>query len=124
MAVESHTRTHASLPHLDAETARDEIFGSKRELDRRLPAPVTVLSYPAGRFGTREEALAAEAGYRAAVGTESGLNLGGEPICFRLRRTLVRPRLTDRELETVLGGALDGSVLSDARRAGRIMSRR
>jgi glycosyltransferase involved in cell wall biosynthesis/peptidoglycan/xylan/chitin deacetylase (PgdA/CDA1 family) len=105
--VQPHSRTHASLPALDTETARDEIIGSTRVLDAHRPTPSTVFSYPAGRFGTREQRLVQEAGLAAAVGTGTGVNTGLEDGLLALRRTLVRPDTAPSEFAAVLDGALD-----------------
>jgi peptidoglycan/xylan/chitin deacetylase (PgdA/CDA1 family) len=85
---QSHTCTHPWLPRLSDERARDEIVRSKVELEERLGRPVTTLAYPAGLYGEREEALVREAGYRAGVTTDPGVNRGGSAP-LRITRTLV-----------------------------------
>jgi peptidoglycan/xylan/chitin deacetylase (PgdA/CDA1 family) len=105
--VQPHSRTHSSLPALDLPTARDEIVGSTRDLDAHRATPSSVFSYPAGRFGTREQRLVQEAGLDAAVGTGTGVNTGLEENLLGLRRTLVRPETAPSEFAAVLDGALD-----------------
>jgi peptidoglycan/xylan/chitin deacetylase (PgdA/CDA1 family) len=105
--VQPHSRTHSSLPALDLPTARDEIVGSTRDLDAHRPTPSSVFSYPAGRFGVREQRLVQEAGLDAAVGTGTGVNTGLEDDLLGLRRTLVRPETAPSEFAAVLDGALD-----------------
>src|SRR5258708_2103728 len=85
---QAHTRTHPWLPLLDDARAREEIVGSKRDLEERLGREVTSFCYPAGRYGSRDVRLVREAGYRAAVTTHPGVNdTAVDPA--RLRRTLV-----------------------------------
>jgi peptidoglycan/xylan/chitin deacetylase (PgdA/CDA1 family) len=83
--IGSHTRTHASLPDIPLETARDEIRASKTRLEDALGKPVSYFAYPYGRFtsAARDEVIAA--GYAAACSTRSGFNRTGEDP-FLLRR--------------------------------------
>jgi peptidoglycan/xylan/chitin deacetylase (PgdA/CDA1 family) len=74
LRFEAHTITHPNLLTLSDEEARNEIEGSKAELERRLGREVTAFSYPAGLFGEREKRLVAAAGYRVAVSCEPGGN--------------------------------------------------
>ncbi len=60
---EAHTVTHPNLLALGDAEARDEIAGSKRELEERLGREVTAFCYPAGFYADRDVLLAAEAGY-------------------------------------------------------------
>jgi peptidoglycan/xylan/chitin deacetylase (PgdA/CDA1 family) len=108
--VQSHTRTHAWLPRLGDAEARGEIFGSKAELEERLGRPVTMLAYPAGLHGEREAALVQEAGYRAAVTTDPGVNRGGEGS-VGLRRTLIFGEDNDTAFLAKLRGTFDGSPM-------------
>jgi len=71
---ESHSLTHRDLPPLGDAEARREIAGSAEALAAELGRPMRLFCYPRGYFGTREQALCAEAGYLAAVGTEYGVN--------------------------------------------------
>jgi peptidoglycan/xylan/chitin deacetylase (PgdA/CDA1 family) len=71
---ESHSLTHRDLPPLNEPEARREIAGSAEVLAAELGRPVRLFCYPRGYFGAREQALCAEAGYVAAVGTEYGAN--------------------------------------------------
>jgi peptidoglycan/xylan/chitin deacetylase (PgdA/CDA1 family) len=103
---QSHTRTHPRLPHVDDGRARDEIAGSKRELEDRLGREVTSFCYPAGLWGERDARLVREAGYRAGVTTDPGVNPGGAPM-DRLRRTLVYWRDGPTEFAAKLAGRLD-----------------
>ena len=62
----SHTRTHRDLTRLEPDETRDELAGSKRELEDLLDLPVRSLSYPFGIFDARISREASIAGYEAA----------------------------------------------------------
>jgi peptidoglycan/xylan/chitin deacetylase (PgdA/CDA1 family) len=104
--VQAHTRTHPWLPHVDEERARDEIAGSKRELEERLGRPATVFCYPAGLYGDRDVRLVREAGYRAAFTTDPGVNHPDQPREL-LRRTLVYWEDGPVDFRAKLDGLLD-----------------
>jgi peptidoglycan/xylan/chitin deacetylase (PgdA/CDA1 family) len=63
-SFQSHTRTHAVLTRCDDARAREELAGSRRELEDRLGRPVDEIAYPHGHYDDRVLRLAAEAGYR------------------------------------------------------------
>lgn len=88
MDVGSHTRTHARLPDLDAQAAREEILGSRQELEQALGCEVRHFCYPYGQFGPEHAALAREAGYRTATTTNRGRVQAGEDA-YTLRRIMV-----------------------------------
>jgi peptidoglycan/xylan/chitin deacetylase (PgdA/CDA1 family) len=104
--VQAHTRTHPWLPHVDDDRARDEIAGSKADLEEQLGHPVTVFCYPAGLYGDRDVRLVREAGYRAALTTDPGVNHPDQPR-ERLRRTLVYWEDGPVEFRAKLDGLLD-----------------
>lgn len=87
--LEPHTRTHPVLPRCDDATARDEIAGSKADLEQLLGRACEVFAYPNGDFGERDVALAREAGFRWAVTALPGLN-DARTDPMRLRRLVVR----------------------------------
>ncbi|MBI3782114.1 MAG: polysaccharide deacetylase family protein [Deltaproteobacteria bacterium] len=73
--IGSHTRTHATLCSIDDDQSWDEICGSRRELERRLDAPITAFCYPNGSFADyrREQvAMVAKAGYLCATAAHFG----------------------------------------------------
>ncbi len=106
LRFEAHTITHPNLLVVDDERAREEIVGSKRELEERLGRDVTAFCYPAGLFGTREIALVAEAGYRAAFTCEPGLNTRLTGL-LRLHRIQVDARDSLLDFRAKLGGGFD-----------------
>jgi peptidoglycan/xylan/chitin deacetylase (PgdA/CDA1 family) len=78
LEIGSHTRTHRDLDRLDADEARTELAGSKRELEELLQRPVEVASYPYGRASETAVHACREAGYRAAC-SNSGQGSWSDP---------------------------------------------
>jgi peptidoglycan/xylan/chitin deacetylase (PgdA/CDA1 family) len=72
MEIGSHTRTHADLNQLTAEQAREQIAGSKQELERALGCEVRHFCYPYGRFSAEHSRMVQEAGYVTATTTRRG----------------------------------------------------
>lgn len=83
--IGSHTRTHARLPDISTEAARNEISNSKSRLEDALGKAVDYFAYPFGKFSDPVRGLVATAGYRAACSTRSGFNRPGEDS-YLLRR--------------------------------------
>jgi peptidoglycan/xylan/chitin deacetylase (PgdA/CDA1 family) len=84
----SHTETHPILSRVTSERAREEVTRSKREIERALEEEITLFAYPNGRaedYTDETVALLREAGYRAAVTTNFGVNETGDDP-FRWRR--------------------------------------
>ncbi|MBB4014346.1 polysaccharide deacetylase family protein [Niveibacterium umoris] len=88
MDVGAHSRHHSDLTTLDAARARDEIAGSKRELESALQTEVRHFCYPYGRFDASHRALAAEAGYVTATTVQRGRARPGDDL-LALPRVLV-----------------------------------
>jgi peptidoglycan/xylan/chitin deacetylase (PgdA/CDA1 family) len=76
MDVESHTRRHRVLQTLSDADLRDELAGSRTDLERELGRPVRAIAYPVGRrvahHARIRDALAA-AGYRIGLSNASGV---------------------------------------------------
>ncbi len=64
--IGSHTRNHADLARVPVEVAREELQGSRLDLERVLGRPADFLAYPGGSFNARVVDLARQTGYRAA----------------------------------------------------------
>ncbi len=88
MDIGSHTRTHADLNQASADQAREEIAGSRRELENTLGCEVRHFCYPYGRFGAEHSQMAREAGYVTATTTHRGrVHAGDDP--YTLNRIMV-----------------------------------
>jgi peptidoglycan/xylan/chitin deacetylase (PgdA/CDA1 family) len=75
--VGSHTRRHADLRELSDTELRDELEGSRVEIEDRLGRPCRHLAYPYGRSDDRVRLAAERAGYDAAFGLVGAGKLGG-----------------------------------------------
>lgn len=75
MDIESHTRSHRVLETLDREELRQELVGSRRDLEIQLGRPVRAIAYPVGRRPPPEIRRAvAAAGYRIGLTNVGGVN--------------------------------------------------
>ena len=131
--VESHTMTHpwdpadnlvtwteGKVPGRDAASARAELGESKRELERHLHRPVDYLAWPCGWYNEALIRFAVQAGYRALLTAEAGLNAPHGDV-LRIKRTFIdgscgldefartvvdgRYRVCDRQRAPTLGSA-------------------
>ena len=86
--IGAHTRHHVILDRTDADTARNEIEGSKTDIAAATGRVPLHFAYPngsTGDFSERDVALVREAGFSTAVTTVEGTNRrGADP--YRLLR--------------------------------------
>lgn len=124
IGIGSHTRTHPHLPTLDAVAKRDEIRGSKQDLEDLLGRAVTSFAYPYGHLDDDARLAVEEAGYRSACSVRTGFNGPGVDR-FLLRRIEVFGTDSVGQLRQKLKfGANDVSALYPIRYyAGRVASR-
>jgi peptidoglycan/xylan/chitin deacetylase (PgdA/CDA1 family) len=106
ITIGSHTMSHPHLPRLCEGEAAAEISSSRRIIETRLGQSVEFFCFPNGDHGEREARLAREAGYQAALTVTPGANRGQADL-FRLRRTEVSERDSERDLSLKLLGAYD-----------------
>ncbi len=106
MGVESHTRSHRVLETLADDQLRDELIGSRRDLEAQLGRPVRALTYPVGRLPPlRVRRATAEAGYEVGLSNASGVNhLWPRAISrnLRLDRFAIRRLATERRQSDAL----------------------
>ncbi|MFN7446492.1 MAG: polysaccharide deacetylase family protein, partial [Curvibacter sp.] len=88
MDIGSHTRTHARLTDLDDASAREEIAGSRQDMERLLQYPVRHFCYPYGLFSVEHVEMVRQAGYTTATTTRRGRVQAGDDR-FALRRIMV-----------------------------------
>ena len=88
MEIGAHTRSHPRLTRCDDHALRDEIRGSKAELEDLLGTAVTQFCYPYGDLDERVAAATREAGYAAATATRRGRAVPGTDL-WRLPRVQV-----------------------------------
>lgn len=89
VAIGSHTRWHPILTRVSRERAREEIRGSKSDLERQLGEALPVFAYPNGLKGDFNRAvmdLLREEGFIAAFTNVKGVNVIGETNPLALQR--------------------------------------
>lgn len=97
LTIGSHTMHHAYLPLVSEARLREELVQSKQVIEARIGQPVRYLSYPIGGFTPTAQALAREAGYRAACTTNRAASRA------RLDRyALRRIKMTERDAHPLL----------------------
>ena len=75
VTIGAHTVSHPMLAKHDADVARSEILRGRERIEAELGRPLRHLSYPVGdptSAGSREFAIAREAGFATAVTTRPG----------------------------------------------------
>lgn len=71
----AHTRNHVPLDELDAGTAKEELFGSRADLEARIgPEPHATAALPRGRLGPLSEEELEAGGFRTVMTTDPGVN--------------------------------------------------
>jgi peptidoglycan/xylan/chitin deacetylase (PgdA/CDA1 family) len=108
--IGAHSISHKMLAKWPAALAREEMQGSKAEIESRIGLPVRHFAYPVGdpsSAGAREFALAREAGFASAVTTRPGM-----VFAEHRDHALALPRLSingnwqdERYVEILLSGA-------------------
>ena len=78
--IGSHSRTHRRLTGLADAELRDELEGSRRDVERRLGTACRALAYPHGDVDRRVIAAARDAGYSLAFAARAGR--AGDPLCL------------------------------------------
>lgn len=120
----SHTRTHTSLPALDAAALADQLEGSRTELTDLLGHGVDYIAYPYGHLDEKVETAARAAGYRAGFSVQPGFNRI-DVNRYRIRRLDVfgtdTPAMLLRKMRL---GSNDGSLLNTAGYYWRRVARR
>jgi peptidoglycan/xylan/chitin deacetylase (PgdA/CDA1 family) len=86
VALAPHSRTHPLLDRLPLEAARDEILGSREDLEREIGPCPRVFAYPGGGESPDLARTLAEAGFELGFTTERGTNDLRDPDWLRLRR--------------------------------------
>ncbi len=75
--LSSHSRTHASLPDLNDPDLKEEVVGSRSELEDIAGRPVEIIAYPYGHFDCRVLDFVADGGYRAGYSFLNGRLVAG-----------------------------------------------
>jgi peptidoglycan/xylan/chitin deacetylase (PgdA/CDA1 family) len=94
--IGSHTRSHAHLISISSDKGqmRDEIFGSKSDIESRLKTECKYFSWPYGREKDIDDVslkMIADAGYRGCFGAYRGSILPEKTDRFRIPRHHFEP---------------------------------
>ena len=80
-----HTQTHVDLKKAPADQAKQEIEGSKRDVENIVPNPVISFAYPFGAFNEESKKIVNAAGYKYGIATKSG-PFNWKDDLFQMRR--------------------------------------
>ena len=85
--IGSHTEHHLALASVSSTVAKREIDNSRVQLEQQLGLPITAFAYPYGSFKLDTLQLVKQAGFRTAMSTIPGSQIGNEVRFFihRLR---------------------------------------
>jgi peptidoglycan/xylan/chitin deacetylase (PgdA/CDA1 family) len=85
--IGAHTQHHIDLQHAPFKQAKEEILGSKTQLEKLLHVPVMSFAYPGGRYNIQSVGIVKDAGFTTAVTTHPGIGASSDN-----RLTLLRLR--------------------------------
>ncbi len=84
-----HTLTHANLSTLDDSATIQEVAHAKNQLEAQFQIRSTTFAYPFGIYEPKHLQIVADAGYRGAVTTESGIAPHPSPNPYQVPRIKV-----------------------------------
>jgi peptidoglycan/xylan/chitin deacetylase (PgdA/CDA1 family) len=102
VAVAPHTRTHARIDRVTPERAREQIAGSRLDVERELGRCPPAFAFPAGGHDERSDVFLRDNGFVLGFTTRRGSNDLARADWLRLRRTNVGRRSTLRVLRAQL----------------------
>ena len=107
MSIQSHTRSHPFLSELGPDALREELRGSRDELDTQLEQVTTSLAFPGGdppRAGLQP--ILRELGYRIIATSRWGINsqLPSSTSPLWVKRCTVRGRMPAADFRAILEG--------------------
>jgi peptidoglycan/xylan/chitin deacetylase (PgdA/CDA1 family) len=85
--IDSHTVHHLDVSQLSGAALREEVAGSRQDIQRRFHQPVNFFCYPSGRYNAEAIQAVRAAGYLGATTTNEGLASKGQ--MFTLKRIRV-----------------------------------
>lgn len=86
--IEPHGVTHAELNKIEIEKTKDEIIGSKKEIEEMLNKKCGLFAYPRGKYNDKVIDIIKAAGFDSAVTTALGVVNVGDDL-FKLKRNTV-----------------------------------
>lgn len=122
--IQSHSSRHHDLTTIPRTQLRDELAGSRSELQALLGSPVHFLAYPFGRFDADVRQAAVDAGFLGALSTKPGFNRPGADAMAVLRLDVAGTDTAGSLLRKMQLGSNDGSLAATARYVvGRVAAR-
>ncbi|HEX7978756.1 MAG TPA: polysaccharide deacetylase family protein [Gemmatimonadaceae bacterium] len=111
MTIASHTQTHPDLSKVSATQLRNEVVGSRQDLQRMLGVSTDLIAYPYGCWNNRVAAVVKSAGYRAARALGGGIS-NSSANEYALHSVLATDDMAAfvRELHGSLIGARDATL--------------
>uniref|UniRef100_UPI00131D0D71 polysaccharide deacetylase family protein n=1 Tax=Thaumasiovibrio subtropicus TaxID=1891207 RepID=UPI00131D0D71 len=100
--IGSHTKSHTHLSSLSKEQQRDEIVGSKLDLERELEMEVTHFSFPYGDFDQQAYEIACQT-YTTIATSKVGVNVAGSNAKLLRRIEVVASDTTDSVYRMISG---------------------
>lgn len=94
--IGAHTKTHSHLTEILVEAAKEEIKGSKTELENLFQRPVRYFAYPFGDFDSKTRDIVQDAGYRLAFTTSPKKLKTLKENRYSLTRIKITPSSDDR----------------------------
>jgi peptidoglycan/xylan/chitin deacetylase (PgdA/CDA1 family) len=79
VTIGSHTMTHARLPALSEEMARQELFGSRQFLEQAIRREIRLFAFPHGAFSSALVTWCREAGYKRVFSTDPTTTVSNLP---------------------------------------------
>lgn len=101
--VGAHSRTHPRLDELPPERLRDEVQGSKADLEEVLQRPARSFAYPHGDHDRRVRQVVVEAGFGSAAAVKNAFSHDRDDPFTVARITVTAATTTER-----IGRLLDG----------------
>ncbi len=99
----AHTRTHPQLDLIAPSRARDEIVGSKHDLEDALGGEITSFAYPHGYATPAIRRIVSKAGFACACRVRNALSGAGEDR-FALSRIVITEDVDALRLASLLAG--------------------
>ena len=112
----SHTKSHVSLTSVPIDRVKDEVKGSRLDLEHEVGGPILTFAYPYGKNDLASRSVVERAGFLGACSFQSGVN-DHTASRYALRRTEIRG--TDSLIRFILALWLGGTRLRPHPRASR-----
>lgn len=99
----AHTRTHPQLDQVSLSQAKEEVVGSKADIEQHLGLPVHSFAYPHGYSTPNVRRIVAEAGYTSACRVANALSATDEAP-LGLSRIIMTEAITPTQLDGFIAG--------------------